>query len=38
MMRLADKRGAIADFRKTLGLQPDLRSAQQSLRELGVTP
>jgi hypothetical protein len=37
-MRLGDKRGAIADFKKALELEPKLRIAQQSLRELGVAP
>jgi tetratricopeptide (TPR) repeat protein len=35
-MRLGDKQGAIADFRKALELSPDLDSARDSLRDLGV--
>jgi Flp pilus assembly protein TadD len=37
-LRLGDKRGAIADFRKALELKPDLRSARENLQQLGVTP
>src|ERR1700737_1543457 len=37
-MRLADKSGAIADFRKALELRPDLRSARDSLQQLGAAP
>jgi tetratricopeptide (TPR) repeat protein len=37
-MRLGDEPGAIADFKKALELQPGLRTAQQSLRELGAAP
>jgi tetratricopeptide (TPR) repeat protein len=35
-MRLGDKSGAIADFKKALQLQPGLDSARDSLRDLGV--
>ena len=37
-MRLGDKSGAIADFRKALELRPDLRSARDSLQQLGAAP
>jgi tetratricopeptide (TPR) repeat protein len=37
-LRLGDKEGAIADFRKALELKPDLRTARESLQQLGVTP
>jgi hypothetical protein len=37
-MRLADKSGAIADFRKALELRPDLRSARDSLQQLSAAP
>jgi Tfp pilus assembly protein PilF len=35
-MRLGDKAGAIADFRKALELEPDIKSARDSLQGLGV--
>jgi hypothetical protein len=35
-MRLGDKQGAIADFRKALQLRPDLGTARESLAQLGV--
>ena len=35
-MRLGDKQGAIADFRKALELKPDLQTAQDQLRKLGA--
>ena len=37
-LRLGDKRGAIADFKKAVELRPDLRTAGESLQQLGVTP
>jgi Tfp pilus assembly protein PilF len=37
-LRLGDKAGAIADFRKALELRPDLSTARASLRQLGATP
>jgi hypothetical protein len=36
-MRLGDKKGAAADFKKALELQPDLRSAQNGLARLSAT-
>jgi Flp pilus assembly protein TadD len=35
-MRLGDKAGAIANFRKALALSPGLRSASDSLKRLGA--
>ena len=35
-MRLGDKQGAIADFRKALELKPGLATAQEALRKLGA--
>jgi hypothetical protein len=35
-MRLGDKAGAIADFRKALEIRPGLRSASESLQRLGA--
>jgi hypothetical protein len=35
-MRLGDKRGAVADFKKALELRPDVRSAQDGLKQLGA--
>jgi predicted negative regulator of RcsB-dependent stress response len=35
-LRLGDKQGAIADFRKALELRPDLRTARESLQQLGA--
>ena len=37
-LRLGDKSGAIADLRKAVELKPDLRSARESLQQLGVKP
>jgi hypothetical protein len=37
-LRLGDKKGAIADFKKAVELRPDLRTARESLQQLGVTP
>ena len=37
-MRLGDKQGAIADFRKALELKPGLSTAVESLKRLGVDP
>jgi tetratricopeptide (TPR) repeat protein len=37
-LRLGDKAGAIADFRKALELRPDLATTRASLQKLGVTP
>ena len=37
-LRLGDRPGAIADFRKALELKPDLRTARESLQQLGVAP
>ena len=34
--RLGDKKGAVADFRKALELQPNLQSAQESLQAMGA--
>ena len=34
-MRLGDKQGAIADFRKALELSPGLRTAREGLQQLG---
>jgi hypothetical protein len=36
-LRLGDKPGAIADFRKALELRPDLATTREALRKLGVT-
>src|SRR4029077_15925862 len=36
-MRLGDKKGAIADFRKALELEPGLKSAVESLKQLGAS-
>jgi len=35
-MRLGDKAGAIADFRKALAISPSLRTARDGLQQLGV--
>ena len=35
-MRLGDKAGAIADFRKALEISPGLRTASESLKRLGA--
>jgi hypothetical protein len=35
-MRLGDKKGAIADFRKALELRPDLTTAREGLQQLGA--
>ena len=35
-MRLGDKAGAIADFRKALEISPGLRTARESLQRLGA--
>jgi Flp pilus assembly protein TadD len=35
-MRLGDKQGAIADFRKALELRPGLPSAREALQKLGA--
>jgi hypothetical protein len=35
-IRLGDKQGAIADFRKALELRPDLRTARDGLQKLGA--
>jgi hypothetical protein len=35
-MRLGDKAGAIADFRKALEISPGLRCASESLQRLGA--
>jgi hypothetical protein len=35
-MRLGDKQGAIADFRKALELRPDLQTARDGLQKLGA--
>lgn len=37
-LRLDDKAGAIADFRKALELRPDLATARANLQRLGVAP
>jgi tetratricopeptide (TPR) repeat protein len=37
-LRVGDKKCAIADFRKAIELRPDLRTARESLQQLGVTP
>ncbi|UGY07327.1 tetratricopeptide repeat protein [Bradyrhizobium quebecense] len=34
-LRLGDSKGAAADFRKALELQPDLKSAREALARLG---
>lgn len=36
-MRIGDKKGAIADFRKALELEPGLKSAVESLQRLGAS-
>jgi hypothetical protein len=35
-MRLGDKKGAIADFRKALELRPDITAAREGLQQLGA--
>jgi Flp pilus assembly protein TadD len=35
-MRLGDKAGAIADFRKALEISPGLRTAREGLQQLGA--
>ena len=35
-MRLGDKKGAIADFRKALEINPGLRTAREGLQKLGA--
>jgi Flp pilus assembly protein TadD len=35
-MRIGDKAGAIADFRKALELSPGLRTAREGLQQLGA--
>lgn len=37
-MRLGDKLGAIADFRRALELRPGPESAMASLKQLGAAP
>jgi Tfp pilus assembly protein PilF len=37
-MRLGDKKGAIADFKKALELKPGLETALASLQRLGAQP
>ena len=37
-LRLNDRKGAIADFRKALEVRPGLQSATTALRQLGVAP
>jgi tetratricopeptide (TPR) repeat protein len=37
-LRLGDKAGAIADFRKALELRPDLSTARAGLQQLGANP
>ena len=37
-MRLGDKKGAIADFRKALELRPGLETAMAGLKQLGAAP
>jgi tetratricopeptide (TPR) repeat protein len=37
-LRLGDKQGVIADFRKALELRPDLRTAREALAQLGAAP
>ena len=37
-MRLGDKKGAIADFRKALELRPGLETATAGLKQLGEAP
>jgi Flp pilus assembly protein TadD len=37
-MRIGDKQGAIADFRKALELKPGLPTALESLKKLGAAP
>ena len=36
-VRLGDKDGAIADFRKALELRPDLKTAREGLSKLGAS-
>ena len=37
-MRSGDKKGAIADFRKALELEPGIESAMNGLKKAGATP